>query len=294
MFICKWVEDSPNKHDKHRRGRTKRRRIAAIHMDTPYLWHTSMEDSTQNKNAYLSFISSNFGNLHCLRVYDGNHEDSNLRTSLKGIAHNDVTSSYPVLALVSDLNDSWYVSNALTAPNYILTLISMIVMCANSDRFNEREFHGALSLTWYFTGFALLAFLPDGTDKGIRYFATLVISSAPFTHPLNIAWLTENTAPIGKRTVASGAVICAANLYGTYAAQIYQPWDAPAYRVGNRIILGFIATAILLFLLRKYFYIQLNKQRAAIWNAKSEDEKAEYNATTKHVGNERLDFVFKN
>ncbi|ORY30469.1 hypothetical protein BCR33DRAFT_566419 [Rhizoclosmatium globosum] len=122
-------------------------------METPYLWHTSMEDSTQNKNAYLSFISSNFGNFHCLRVYDGNHEDSNLRTSLKGIAHNgnvdclisstdaperavdtshllfvlrkpidsdmkvtetelkllaaDVTSSYPVLAVVSDLNDSW-------------------------------------------------------------------------------------------------------------------------------------------------------------------------------------------
>ncbi|KAJ3285072.1 hypothetical protein HDU79_007615 [Rhizoclosmatium sp. JEL0117] len=195
---------------------------------------------------------------------------------------------------ISSFGFNVYVSNALTAPNYILTLISMIVMCAHSDRVNERGFHGALSLTWYFTGFALLAFLPDGTDKGIRYFATLVISSAPFTHPLNIAWLTENTAPIGKRTVASGAVICAANLYGTYAAQIYQPWDAPAYRVGNRIILGFIATAILLFLLRKYFYIQLNKQRAAIWNAKSEDEKAEYNATTKHVGNERLDFVFKN
>ncbi|KAJ3006107.1 UNVERIFIED_CONTAM: hypothetical protein HDU68_004269, partial [Siphonaria sp. JEL0065] len=95
------------------------------------------------------------------------------------------------------------------------------------------------------------------------------------------------------RTVASGLIIAAANIYGIWANQIYQTWDAPRYHVGNGIILGFLFTTILLFLGQKYLYIRLNKQRAELWNSKSEAEKEDYNATTTHEGSQRLDFVFK-
>ncbi|KAJ3009511.1 UNVERIFIED_CONTAM: hypothetical protein HDU68_002638 [Siphonaria sp. JEL0065] len=115
-------------------------------------------------------------------------------------------------------------------------------------------------------------------------------SLSPMTHPMNIAWLTENTAPIGKRTIASGLVIAAANIYGIWANQIYQASDAPCYHTGNFIILGFVFTTILLFLNQKFLYVRLNKQRAEVWNAKSEAEKEDYNT---HEGSQRLDFVFK-
>jgi hypothetical protein len=46
-----------------------------------------------------------------------------------------------------------------------------------------------------------------------RYFGAVVVASWPSNHPLNIGWMSENTASVGKRTVASGAVIFAANIY---------------------------------------------------------------------------------
>ncbi|KAJ3013771.1 UNVERIFIED_CONTAM: hypothetical protein HDU68_000559, partial [Siphonaria sp. JEL0065] len=186
-----------------------------------------------------------------------------------------------------------YISNALTAVNYILGFITMATMAWNSDRVGERGYHGAASYTWHLIGFLLLEFLPDSAPKLVFYAATLFVSASPSTHPMNIAWLTENTAPIGKRTVSSGLVIAAANIYGIWANQIYQASDAPRYHTGNFINLGFIAVTIFLFLNQKFLYKRLNKQRAELWNSKSEAEKQDYNATTTHEGSQRLDFVFK-
>ena len=48
-----------------------------------------------------------------------------------------------------------------------------------------------------------------------RYMAACIVQSWPYTHPLNIAWMSENTGSVGKRTIASGAIIGAANIYGS-------------------------------------------------------------------------------
>ncbi|KAI9353462.1 MFS general substrate transporter [Obelidium mucronatum] len=196
-------------------------------------------------------------------------------------------------SIINSFGYNVYVSNALTAPSYILGFITMTIMTSHSDKVGERGYHGVFAYIWFIVGFAMLEFLPDNAPKAVFYFATLIISSAPLAHPMNIAWLTENTAPIGKRTVASGLVISAANIYGIYANQIYQPSDAPRYHVGNFIILGFLAATVLLFLNQKFLYARLNKQRANEWNAKSDSEKEDYNSTTTHQGSDRLDFVFK-
>ncbi|KAJ3022609.1 UNVERIFIED_CONTAM: hypothetical protein HDU68_009030 [Siphonaria sp. JEL0065] len=196
-------------------------------------------------------------------------------------------------SIINSFGFNVYISNALTAPGYILGFITMTLWSWNSDRVGERGFHGVAAFTWQLIGFIFLNFLPDDASRGVLFFSTLIISAAPSVHPLNIAWMTENTAPLGKRTVASGLIIAFANIYGVYANQIYQPWDAPRYHVGNYIIFTFTSVTILLWINQKFLYVRLNKQRAAIWNAKSEAEKEDYNATTTHRGNDRLDFVFK-
>ncbi|ORY47599.1 MFS general substrate transporter [Rhizoclosmatium globosum] len=196
-------------------------------------------------------------------------------------------------SIINSFGFNVYVANALTAPNAILGFITMTTLTWHSDRRGERGWHGVFANTWLLIGFLLLEFVPDDAPKGVSYFITFIISGAPFVHPLNIAWMSENTGPIGKRTVASGLIIAAANIYGTYAAQIYQASDAPRFHTGNYIIIGFVATTILLWINQKFLYIRLNKQRAAVWNSKSQDEKADYDATTKDKGSNRLDFVFK-
>ncbi|KAI8609643.1 MFS general substrate transporter [Chytriomyces sp. MP71] len=196
-------------------------------------------------------------------------------------------------SIIKSFGFNVYVSNALTAPNYILGFITMTLMTAHSDKVGERGYHGAFSHAWVLVGIFMLEFLPDNSSRGVFYLATFILSGHPSTHPMNIAWMTENTAPIGKRTVASGLVIGAANIYAVWASQIYQPWDAPRYHFGNYILIAFEVTALFLWIGQKYLYVHLNKTRAAVWEAKSDDEKEEYNVKTKHTGSQRLDFVFK-
>ncbi|KAJ3046402.1 hypothetical protein HDU99_009790, partial [Rhizoclosmatium hyalinum] len=196
-------------------------------------------------------------------------------------------------SIINSFGFNVYVANALTAPNALLGFFTMTALAWHSDKKGERGWHGVFANTWLLTGFLLLEFIPDDAPKGVLYFATFVISGAPFVHPLNIAWMSENTGPIGKRTVASGLIISAANIYGTYASQIYQASDAPRFHVGNFILIGIIAITILLWINQKFLYIRLNKQRATVWGAKSEAEKVDYDATTKDKGSDRLDFVFK-
>ncbi|KAJ3025634.1 UNVERIFIED_CONTAM: hypothetical protein HDU68_006918 [Siphonaria sp. JEL0065] len=194
-------------------------------------------------------------------------------------------------SIINGFGFNVYISNALTAPNYALGFISMAVMTAHSDKVGERGYHGALSNALHLVGFLVLQFLPDNAPI---YVTTLFISLAPFTHPLNIAWLTENTSPIGKRTVASGLVIAVSNLAGIWGSQIFQPWDAPRYHTANYILVGLFGLTILLWINQKFMYIRLNKQQVEVWEAMPEAEREDYRATTTHEGSQRLDFVFKN
>ncbi|KAJ3070200.1 hypothetical protein HDU99_002745 [Rhizoclosmatium hyalinum] len=196
-------------------------------------------------------------------------------------------------SIINSFGFNVYVSNALTAPNAIFGFITMTTLAWHSDKYNERGFHGVFANTWLLAGIMLLEFLPDDSSKGVLFLATFVIAGAPSVHPLNIAWMSENTAPIGKRTVATGLIIGFANIYGVYASQIYQASDAPRFHTGNFILIGFVSATILLWLNQKFLYVRTNKQRASVWNAKSDDDKAEYNANTTHQGSDRLDFVFK-
>ncbi|KAI8617985.1 MFS general substrate transporter [Chytriomyces sp. MP71] len=196
-------------------------------------------------------------------------------------------------SIIKSFGFNVYVSNALTAPNYILGFITMTLMTAHSDKVGERGFHGVFSHAWILIGILLLQFLPDSAPRGVFYLATLILSGHPSTHPMNIAWMTENTGPIGKRTVASGLVIGAANIYAVWASQIYQPWDAPRYHFGNYVLIAFEVAALLLWLGQKFLYVHLNKTRGTMWKGMSEDEKVEYDAMTKHTGSQRFDFIFK-
>ncbi|KAJ6495206.1 MFS general substrate transporter [Mycena sanguinolenta] len=127
-----------------------------------------------------------------------------------------------------------FVSNALTAPPYILQCIFMVIVIWHSDKVRERGFHGAFGSAWQLVGWIILRAMPDSASQGVKYFGAVVVASWPQNHPLNIGWMSENTGSVGKRTVASGAIIFSANIYGIWASQIYQADDAPSGRPKGR------------------------------------------------------------
>ncbi|KAJ3899913.1 major facilitator superfamily domain-containing protein, partial [Lentinula edodes] len=203
-------------------------------------------------------------------------------------------------SVIKTFNFSIFVANALTAPPYILQCCTTVLFIWHSDRIGERGFHGAFGATWQLVGWILLRCLPSDTSKGVKYFAALLVACWPYTHPLNIAWMSENTGQvvlllpslIGKRTLASGCVIFAANIYGVWGSQIYQAKDAPDYRTGNTINIVFAGTAVCLWFVQKGYYKYRNARNAKVWAELGEDARKREEISQEVEGNRSVLFRF--
>jgi len=185
-----------------------------------------------------------------------------------------------------------FVSNALTAPPYVLQCIFMIIVIRHSDRVRERGFHGAFGSAWQLVGWIILRAMPDHASRGVKYFGAVVVASWPYNHPLNIGWMSENTGSVGKRTVASGAVIFAANIYAVWASQIYQADDAPYFKRGNSINIAFAGFTTIMWVVQKYYYRHLNRKNERAYAALSEQEKSEEDSQAEKKGNRSLRFRY--
>ena len=133
------------------------------------------------------------------------------------------------------------------------------------------------------------------------------------THPLNIAWMSENTGSVGKRTIASGAVIGAANIYGStshilpcqkisylpfaphhlaWGSQIYQASDSPDYRRGNTANVAISGCTILLWLAQKAYYKYKNIQRQKALASLDENERRAEELQAETLGNQSILYKF--
>ncbi|TFK36096.1 MFS general substrate transporter [Crucibulum laeve] len=194
--------------------------------------------------------------------------------------------------VIQSFNFNVYVANALTAPPYLLQGIIMIFFVHNSDRVRERGYHGAFGAGWQLIGWILLRFLPSRTGRGIKYLAAVVLASWPYTHPLNIAWMSENTGSVGKRTVASGLIIGASNIYGIWGSQIYRADDAPEFKRGNTVNIAFAGVAFVLWFIQKYIYQYRNARNAQRYAALTEIEQLAEEEQKEAKGNSSITFKF--
>ncbi|KAI8075346.1 major facilitator superfamily domain-containing protein [Gilbertella persicaria] len=184
-------------------------------------------------------------------------------------------------------------SNLLTAPSYIIGLIFSIIIARSSDRYGYVALHALIGTLWAMAGFIALELLPDNTNRWSLYVAALFTASYPSWHGMQIAWMSSNLAPIGKRTLALGAVIGAANICGVPGSQIYRVSDAPRYRYGNKINIALQAITAFMFLAQFARYVITNRIRSKKWNSMTKEEQQVYHETTKDVGSDRLDFRFR-
>ncbi|KAI8071327.1 major facilitator superfamily domain-containing protein [Gongronella butleri] len=183
-------------------------------------------------------------------------------------------------------------ANLLTAPAYLINLIVSIAVAHFGKKHGGLGLLCAFFMLWAAVGLLAMELLPENVDKWSLYGAVLITGGTPTYHPMHIAWMSSNLAPIGKRTLALGAVIGAANLCSVPGAQIYRTDDAPRYHRGNWILFGLQIFTGVLLIIQHLRYKFTNKRRDKIWNAMTEEEQKHYLATTKDVGSNRLDYRF--
>ncbi|KAI7888304.1 major facilitator superfamily domain-containing protein [Mucor mucedo] len=184
-------------------------------------------------------------------------------------------------------------SNLLTVPSCFIGLFFSILIAKSADRYGNYSLHALIGCIWSMAGFLALQFIPDSAGRWTFYAVTLLVSSSPVWHGMQIAWMSSNLAPVGKRTIAFGAVVGAANICGVPGSQIYLQSDSPRFHKGNWINIGLLAGASLLFLSLRARYALTNKARMRKWNNFSDEQKKEYSNTTKDEGSDRLDFKFR-
>ncbi|KAJ1561869.1 hypothetical protein HK096_003036 [Nowakowskiella sp. JEL0078] len=223
-----------------------------------------------------------------------------LITGFIGLMPNGPLSGYLPL-IINSLGFDLIFSNLLTTPLYLFSMVFMIVVSWSSSRYGERALHSALGVLVSFlnvllkkTGILLTAFVPaTAVSKWVRYvfLFPLVAGFLPW-HGIQAAWISGNMSPSGKRTVALAFYIMSVNLGSLPGSQIFRAADSPLFKEGFKVIIALTAVGLTLFIFQFFHYRFVNKRRAAIWNAKTEEEKEHYLSTTTDIGNARLDFKF--
>ncbi|KAJ2981781.1 hypothetical protein NUW58_g6601 [Xylaria curta] len=184
-------------------------------------------------------------------------------------------------------------TNLLTIPYNALHILTLLLLTRLSDWLGERTLVSSIQNLWMVAPLAALRWWPGTVhDAWGTYALITVLLSYPYCHAIVVAWVSRNSNSVGTRSVSAAVynmAVQAGNVIGNF---IYLEDDKPEYRRGNSVLFAINILAIVTFLLTKVYYLWRNKQRERDWNAMTEEEQANYLATTKHTGSRRLDFRF--
>jgi hypothetical protein len=148
-----------------------------------------------------------------------------------GLMPNGPVNTY-LPTIIKQTGFSVYIANLLAAPTYLVNLVFSILIARTVERYGNTSLFALIGVVWGLTGFLLLEFLPEDSNKWALYVAAFIAASSPSWHGMQIAWMASNLAPIGKRTLALGAVIGAANICGVPGSQIYRKFRTPGVKRG--------------------------------------------------------------
>ncbi|KAI8149747.1 major facilitator superfamily domain-containing protein [Fennellomyces sp. T-0311] len=217
---------------------------------------------------------------------------THLLTTFVGMMTNTPIATY-LPSIIRDGGFAVTTANLLTMPSYLGGLVFSILIAYSSDKYGEVALHALIGVVWETAGYIALRALPADTGRWPLFAAATVTASSPSWHGMHIAYMSSNLAPAGKRAIALGAIIGAANLNGVPGSQIYRASDAPRFPTGNVVCIILNVIAMGLFISQRVRYSMTNKYREKKWNAMSDSDKEHYNKTTKHKGSNRLDFRFR-
>ncbi|CEQ39495.1 SPOSA6832_01045 [Sporobolomyces salmonicolor] len=212
------------------------------------------------------------------------------------------------------LGFSTVMSNLLSVPNTVISIILLLIITVLSEVVNSRTWVAILENVWFLPFFIVLRVLPDPISPWTYFAIATLLLGFPYAHALQVSWTSRNAGSVRTRTVSASWVVQPSSplkrptdqpfptrsvynimvqLSAIIGANLYEASDAPRYNRGNSIILGIIAFNLVVLYPGTYFYYKArNAHKAKRWDAMTEEQQAEYLDTTKDEGSRRLDFRF--
>ncbi|OAP65089.1 hypothetical protein AYL99_01061 [Fonsecaea erecta] len=203
-------------------------------------------------------------------------------------------------------------TNLLVVPSTIGHIITMLLFTYLAEIVGQLWIFGLLAQLWALPFLAYIYAIDiNSINKWTAFGIMTVLLAYPSTHAIQVGWSSRNSNSVRSRTVSAAVYNMACQSSGIIASNIYRqgksqtltrpmvliadrPFldDRPRYSRGNRVLVSLCALNVGIYVFAKVYYVLRNRQRDRIWNNMTDEQRAEYLATTTDKGNKRLDFRF--
>lgn len=168
-----------------------------------------------------------------------------------------VTNFFP--SVVETLKFDRILTLVLTAPPYLLAVVSTYLWSRHADKTGERFYHVAAPLVVSLISFIISA---ATLNTAARYFAMcIMIPSLYCSFTIILTWMSNSMPrPPVKRAIAIALMNCLSNSTSIWNSYLYPSGDAPQYLIAFICNCVFIGLAILFAFLTRLRLKQLNKR----------------------------------
>jgi len=173
------------------------------------------------------------------------------------VAAGSVTNFFPTV--VATLGYGNIDSLLLTAPPYVLAVITATLNAWHADKTGERYFHVVLPLCVAMVAFIIAA---ATTATGPRYFAMMIMVPGVYTgFVVVLAWISNCIPrPPAKRAAALAAINAVSNCSSIYASYMYPQSAGPRYVVAMSVNCATAFLAIIMATLLRFILVRLNSR----------------------------------
>jgi MFS family permease len=179
--------------------------------------------------------------------------------------------------IIKELGYKTTTAQLLTVPIYVVASAITIAVAYAADRKRLRSPWILVGLCFQAVGFIMCI---ATSHPGVTYAGIFIAACALYQcQPSNITWLSNNLSGSYKRAVGMGIQISVGNLAGgmllltphhgldvltkfaAMASNFYRSADAPRYKLGHGLEIGFICMGAVALLIQVFGYRRINKQR---------------------------------
>ncbi|EPE27776.1 MFS general substrate transporter [Glarea lozoyensis ATCC 20868] len=173
------------------------------------------------------------------------------------VASGTVTNFFPTVVKTLNYND--VNTLLLTAPPYVLAVITTFANSWHADRTGERFFHITIPLCFAVFAYILAA---ATTKTGPRYVAMMFMVPGVYTgYVVALAWISNSLPrPPAKRAAALAFINAISNTSSIYASYMYSASAGPRYVVAMGVNCAMALTAMLAALTLRIILVRLNKK----------------------------------
>lgn len=173
------------------------------------------------------------------------------------VASGTVTNFFPTVVATLKYNN--INSLLLTAPPYVLAVITTYLNAAHADKTGERYWHITIPL-WV----AIVAYIIAATTSAVgpRYFAMMLMVPSVYTgYVVALAWISNTMPrPPAKRAAALAFINAVSNTSSIYASYMYPSKWGPGYTVAFSVNCCTAFIAIVAATLLRFMLVRLNRK----------------------------------